>query len=160
MLKKWLAIFAEHYRQGLTELSALAYQAGMADLDLSPEDVDAGCLSALQMAEFMPTVSMLRRECTFQRTERVGIVEESAEFQEYWDEIRRRGLEYAEAIKAKTADPLPEPKLPPENRLVIATRERLEELARQAEQIKAKYPRNDALLKMASALAGGKAATP
>jgi hypothetical protein len=154
MLKKWLAIFAEHYRQPITELSALAYQVGMADLDLSPEDIDAGCQSALKMAEFMPTVSMIRRECTFQRAERIGIREESAKFQQTWADLHARGLEYAKSIKEKSM-PLPEPKLRPENRPVIATRERLEKLARQAEQIKQtpKYQRNDAVLKMASALA-------
>src|SRR5260370_40614996 len=153
MLKKWLAIFAEPYRQALTELAALAYQAVLDDLDLSPEDVDAGCLSALRMAEFMPTVSMIRRECTFQRAERVGIAEESVQFQEAWADMHARGLKYAEAVKALTADPLPEPKLRPENRPVIATRERLDELARQAELIKQKYPPNDVRLKQAEALA-------
>jgi len=116
--------------------------------------VDAGCLSALKMAEYMPTVALIRRECSFHRGERIGIQLESAEFQERWEEMRARGLEYAETIKAKIADPLPPPKLPPENLPVIATRERLELLAKQAKQMKAKYPPNDVRMKQAEALAG------
>jgi len=89
----------------------------------------------LKMAEFMPTVSMIRRECTFQRAERIGTPEESAKFQETWADLHARGLEYAKSIKDKCL-PLPEPKIKPEARLVVATRDRLEKLARQAEQVK------------------------
>lgn len=159
MLKRWLALFAEHYRQPISELSAVAYQVGMEGSDCTPADIEAGCTLALQRAEFMPTVALIRRECELQKFHRtikeIDVLEEteSEERKAKWEEMHQRNKEYCESIKAKTADPLPPPVVKREPVEVIATPERLNELAKQAEIIKRKYPPNDIRLKQAEALA-------
>lgn len=52
VLRKHLAIFTEHYRQPISELSVLAYAEDLADL--SAEDLDAACRRARKESEFMP----------------------------------------------------------------------------------------------------------
>ncbi len=69
-LKKWLAVFGEHFRQPISELSAVAYQVGMEGLDCSPEDIEAGCIEALKESEFMPTVAQIRRLSGLARLQR------------------------------------------------------------------------------------------
>ncbi len=52
VLKKHLAIFGEHYRQPISELSVIAYAEDL--VTLTPEQLDAACVRARQTSEFMP----------------------------------------------------------------------------------------------------------
>jgi hypothetical protein len=51
-LKKHLAIFTEHYRQPVSELSVIAYAEDLSKL--TAEQLDAACIRARQSSEFMP----------------------------------------------------------------------------------------------------------
>ena len=44
VLRKHLAIFGQHYRQPITELSIIAYAEDLADL--TPDQLDAACIEA------------------------------------------------------------------------------------------------------------------
>ena len=58
VLRKHLAIFTEHYRQPMSELSVLAYAEDLSDL--SPEQLDAACIEARRTSEFMPVSATIR----------------------------------------------------------------------------------------------------
>ncbi len=57
-LKNWLALFSEHYRQEISELSAVAYLEGLADLTAA--QLDLGCAEALRSCRFLPNVADIR----------------------------------------------------------------------------------------------------
>lgn len=57
-LKSWLALFSEHYRQEISELSALGYLEGLADLTAA--QLDLACAEALRSSRFLPTVADIR----------------------------------------------------------------------------------------------------
>ena len=57
-LKNWLAVFSEHYRQEVSELSAMAYRQGLADL--TAVQLDLACAEALRSCRFLPTVADIR----------------------------------------------------------------------------------------------------
>jgi len=52
VLRKHLALFSEHYRQPITELSVIAYAEDLQSL--SPEELDRACVEARRSSEFMP----------------------------------------------------------------------------------------------------------
>ena len=58
VLKKHLAIFTEHYRQPMSELSVVAYAEDLRDL--TPEQLDAACIEARRTSEFMPVSATIR----------------------------------------------------------------------------------------------------
>ena len=60
VLRKHLAIYAEHYRQPISELSVLAYAQDLKML--SPQTLDEACVKARQTSGFMP-VSAKILEC-------------------------------------------------------------------------------------------------
>lgn len=57
-VKQWVAMFAEHYRQELSELQVALYLKGLADL--SNMEIEHGCSEALKACRFMPTVADIR----------------------------------------------------------------------------------------------------
>ena len=58
VLKKWLALFTQHYHQELLELGALAYTIGLADL--TADEIERGCRAALLKCEFFPKIVNIR----------------------------------------------------------------------------------------------------
>lgn len=167
--RQWLVKFAEICQREFTPALADLWAEQLRDI--APDLLERSCDQLMKKwtSGFLPAPGNIR-ELADQELRAA----EFKEFLERQEQERRaalvnhgRAIAYAEHKQQQRLlgppcepIPLPQPKLPPENHPVIATRERIEELARQAEQMKAKYPPNDALLKMASALAGGKAATP
>lgn len=59
VLRKHLAIFTEHYRQPVSELSVIAYAEDLQKL--TPEELDAACVLARQSSEFMPVSAAILR---------------------------------------------------------------------------------------------------
>lgn len=57
-LKSWLALFSEHYRQEISELGAVGYLEGLADLTAA--QLDLACAEALRSSRFLPTVADIR----------------------------------------------------------------------------------------------------
>lgn len=58
VLRKHLAVFGEHYRQPITELSVAAYAEDLADL--TPQQLHAACIEARRTSEFMPVSATIR----------------------------------------------------------------------------------------------------
>jgi|GEM_PF-2907393 hypothetical protein len=58
VLRKHLAVFSEHYRQPVSELSVIAYAEDLADL--TPEQLDAACIEARRTSEFIPVSATIR----------------------------------------------------------------------------------------------------
>lgn len=58
VMRRWLAVFTEHYRQRLSTLALLAYQTELADL--TAEQLDSACREALRTSEYMPVVATIR----------------------------------------------------------------------------------------------------
>ncbi len=58
VLKNWLALFSEHYRQEISELSAVAYLEGLADLTAA--QLNLACAEALRTCRFLPNVADIR----------------------------------------------------------------------------------------------------
>lgn len=69
-MKEWLLTFAEHYRQPISERSALAYFEGLRDI--GPEDMEAACKHAFETSEFMPVVAKIREALEEVRRASVG----------------------------------------------------------------------------------------
>ena len=59
VLKKWLALFCQHYRQELTEVGVLSYEIALRDLTY--EQLERGCDLAMQECDFMPRASEIRK---------------------------------------------------------------------------------------------------
>lgn len=59
VLRKHLAIFGEHYRQPISELSVIAYAEDL--VSLTPEQLDAACSHARKTSEFMPVSAVILR---------------------------------------------------------------------------------------------------
>ncbi len=57
-LREWLAVFSEHYRQEISELSAVGYLRGLADLTAT--QLEIACGEALRSCRFLPTVGEIR----------------------------------------------------------------------------------------------------
>jgi hypothetical protein len=108
-LKKHLAIFTEHYRQPMSELSVLAYAEDLADLTL--EQLDAACIEARRTSEFMP-VSATIRNCLSKicSSEPVYLGPPLLEYPEITAEEREAAFVFSEELKKKLGPPEPKPK--------------------------------------------------
>jgi hypothetical protein len=108
VLRKHLAIFGEHYRQPMSELSVLAYAEDLADL--TPEQLDAACIEARRTSEFMP-VSATIRNCLsrIHGSGQVYLGPPLLEYPEITAEEREAALVYSEELKEKLGPPEPRP---------------------------------------------------
>lgn len=104
MLRKHLAIFGEHYRQPITELSVAAYAEDLADL--TPERLDAACTEARRTSEFMP-VSATIRNCLskIRSAEPVYLGPRLLGYPEVSQEEREEALKFSEELKKKIGPP-------------------------------------------------------
>ena len=66
LIREWLALVSEHYRQEVTELSVVAYLTGLNDL--LPEEIERGFSESLRRCSFMPTVADVIRN-SYQQTD-------------------------------------------------------------------------------------------
>ncbi len=100
VLRKHLAIFTEHYRQPMSELSVLAYAEDLSDL--SPEQLDAACIEARRTSEFMP-VSATIRNCLSQarRAAPIYLGPPLLKYPEVTAEEREDALKFSEELKKK-----------------------------------------------------------
>jgi hypothetical protein len=57
-LKNWLAVFSEHYRQEISDLAAVGYLEGLADLTAG--QLNLACAEALRTCRFLPTAADIR----------------------------------------------------------------------------------------------------
>jgi hypothetical protein len=108
VLRKHLAIFGEHYRQPITELSVLAYAEDLADL--TPDQLDAACIEARRTSEFMP-VSATIRHCLskIRSSEPVYLGPRLLQYPEIAAEEREAALVFSEELKKKLGPPEPKP---------------------------------------------------
>jgi hypothetical protein len=108
VLRKHLAIFGEHYRQPVTELSVIAYAEDLSDL--TPEQLDAACIEARRTSEFMP-VSATIRNClsTIRSSEPVYLGPPLLEYPEITAGEREAALVFSEELKKKLGPPEPKP---------------------------------------------------
>lgn len=84
-LAKWLSVFSEHYGKELTPANTSVYKQALADL--SPDDLEAACKSALMDCRFMPTVADIRAHV--KKAERIhGELGVDAEWLEIMDKIQ------------------------------------------------------------------------
>lgn len=104
VLRKHLAIFGEHYRQPITELSVLAYAEDLADL--TPAQLDAACIEARRTSEFMP-VSATIRNCfsKLRSSEPLYLGPPLIEYPEITAEDREAALVFSEELKKKLGAP-------------------------------------------------------
>jgi hypothetical protein len=129
VLKKHLAIFTEHYRQPMSELSVLAYAEDLSDL--SPELLDAACIEARRISEFMP-VSATIRNCLpkIRSSEPVFLGPPFLDYPEVTAEEREAALVFSEELKKKLRPPEPKPerKTPTVRPSILSLKEQKEEL--------------------------------
>ena len=104
VLRKHLAIFGEHYRQPITELSVAAYAEDLADL--TPEQLNTACIEARRTSEFMP-VSATIRNCLskIHSAEPVYLGPPLLEYPEITGEEREAALVFSEELKKKLGSP-------------------------------------------------------
>jgi hypothetical protein len=108
-LRKHLAIFTEHYRQPITELSVIAYAEDLSDL--TPDQLDAACIEARRTSEFMP-VSATIRNC-FSKicdSDPIYLGPPLLTYPEITAEEREAALVFSEGLKKKLGPPEPKPK--------------------------------------------------
>lgn len=98
-----MAIFVEHYRQPISELSTLAFYEGLKDL--SPREMEAACQEALRTSEFMPVVATIRQSLERVRASRADREEYAGvpllTYPEVSQEERERALAETEETKRK-----------------------------------------------------------
>src|SRR5713101_2638677 len=104
VLRKHLAIFTEHYRQPMSELSVLAYAEDLSDL--SPEQLEAACIEARRTSEFMP-VSATIRNCLskIRSATPVFLGPPLLAYPEISQEEREEALKFSEEWKKKLGPP-------------------------------------------------------
>ncbi len=108
VLRKHLAIFTEHYRQPMSEISVLAYAEDLADL--TPEQLNAACIEARRTSEFMPVSATIRNCLSKMRsTEPVYLGPPLLEYPEITAEEREAALAFSEELKKKLGSPEPKP---------------------------------------------------
>src|SRR6266436_3826829 len=108
VLRKHLAIFGEHYRQSITELSVATYAEDLADL--TPEQLNAACIEARRTSEFMPVSATIRNCLSKMRsTEPVYLGPPLLEYPEITAEEREAALAFSEELKKKLGSPEPKP---------------------------------------------------
>jgi hypothetical protein len=100
VLRKHLAVFTEHYRQPMSELSVLAYAEDLSDL--TPDQLDAACIEARRTSEFMP-VSATIRNChlKIRGTEPAFLGPPLLSYPEITAEEREAALVFSEELKKK-----------------------------------------------------------
>ena len=104
VLRKHLAIFTEHYRQPMSELSVLAYAEDLSDL--TPDQLDAACIEARRTSEFMPVSATIRNCLSKIRTsEQVFLGPPLLEYPEITAEEREAALVFSEELKKKLGPP-------------------------------------------------------
>src|SRR6266481_5812443 len=108
VLRKHLAIFTEHYRQPMSELSVLAYAEDLSDL--SPVQLDAACIEARRTSEFMP-VSATIRNCLskIRSAAPVYLGPPLLKYPEVTAEEREAALVFSEELKKKLMPREPKP---------------------------------------------------
>lgn len=104
MLRKHLALFGEHYRQPITELSVAAYADDLADL--TPEQLNAACIEARRTSEFMP-VSATIRNCLsrIRSAEPLYLGPPLLQYPDIKAEEREEALKFSEELKKKLGPP-------------------------------------------------------
>lgn len=104
VLRKHLAIFGEHYRQPITELSVAAYAEDLADL--TPAQLNAACIEARRTSEFMP-VSATIRNCLsrIRSAEPIYLGPPLLQYPEITAEEREAALVFSEKLKKKLGAP-------------------------------------------------------
>jgi hypothetical protein len=108
VLRKHLAIFTEHYRQPMSELSVLAYAEDLSDL--SPEQLDAACIEARRTSEFMPVSAMIRKCLSKIRSAApVYLGLPLLKYPEITAEEREAALVFSEELKNKLGPPESKP---------------------------------------------------
>src|SRR6266404_1972145 len=99
VLKRNLAVFAEHYRQPISELSTIAYRDDLADL--TPAELEAACIHARKTSEFMPTSAAVLKAheelCGSGQEEYLGVPQ--IDYPPVTQEERDAALEYSEKLK-------------------------------------------------------------
>lgn len=104
VLRKHLAIFGEHYRQPITELSVAVYAEDLADL--TPEQLNAACIEARRTSEFMPVSATIRNCLSRLRcSAHVYLGPPLIEYPEVTAEDREAALVFSEELKKKLGAP-------------------------------------------------------
>jgi hypothetical protein len=104
VLRRHLAIFGEHYRQSITELSVATYAEDLADL--TPEQLNAACIEARRTSEFMP-VSATIRNCLskIRSAAPVYLGPPMLAYPEVSQEERDEAMKFSEELKKKLGAP-------------------------------------------------------
>lgn len=146
VLKKHLAIFGEHYRQPISELSVMAYAEDL--VNLTPEQLDAACVKARQTSEFMPVSAAILRSHNELEAERQSAVDRSQYLGPAleWDpkleqERLDRKAEWERQLASGEVKPSPEPE-PAKRKLFAATRH-AKSLEQQKQELRARGWIND-----------------
>jgi hypothetical protein len=104
VLRKHLAIFTEHYRQPMSELSVLAYAEDLSDL--TPGQLDAACIEARRTSEFMPGSATIRNcHLKIRGSEPVFLGPPLLSYSEITVEEREAALVFSEELKRKLGQP-------------------------------------------------------
>ena len=109
VLRKHLAVFSEHYRQPVSELSVIAYAEDLADL--TAEQLDAACNEARRTSEFMPVSATIRaaHEKRRKRNETIYLGPPMLTYPEVSQAEREAALQYSEDLRKKLSNSSPEP---------------------------------------------------
>jgi hypothetical protein len=139
---QWLTAFASFYNVSLRERGERFVEMWIAALsDLRPEELQAACEMATRTCRFFPLPAEIRSQVDPHEARRIAS-ERWLSNQPSDEELRRRGLEYCESVKAWSLEIA---KLQRESALkvkpepiVIATKERIEKLERQKRELLAR----------------------
>jgi len=129
VFKKHLALFSEHYRQPISELSTMVYAEDLAGL--SWQDLDAACVHARQNSEFMPTSATILKahaELSSSRAPAEYLGPPLIEYAAVSAEEREAALAFSEELKKKLAAIPPAEQIPKKKTLTfVPSRLSLEE---------------------------------
>jgi hypothetical protein len=96
-LKRWLAVFSEHYRQPISKVSAVAY--GEALCDLTPGQLDMACREAMRTSEFMPVAATIRNALENMDSGEQFLGPRQENYPPVTDEDRAEGVKFFEAFR-------------------------------------------------------------
>jgi len=118
VFKKHLALFAEHYRQPINELSTIVYAEDLRNL--TPAELDAACIRARQTSEYMPvSAAILKAHGELTAIRREGYLGPPLlAYPEVSEEERAAALEFSDALRKQLA-PIRSPKPPEQKKLTI-----------------------------------------
>ena len=113
LLRKHLAIFGEHYRQRISELSLIAYAEDLSGL--TPQELDAACRHARRTSEFMPvSAAILKAHEEIRESHREGYLGVPLlEYSPVTQEERDEALKFSEELKKKLGAPEAKPEKKP-----------------------------------------------